>query len=178
MNELESQVRNLLNGIPPDIKTFSERIAFNCLPLIGAPDEDGVTEEERKIVRETRRILWTSGSPSHGHGGACARSSSVTRSRSMLSSMVTSTPEAAAQAMADHPGVLVTDRESFLATPTTADIAGEDMVSSDVYDEIPLGRWVCLLGGKRQPSQGRSAQRRTNCRKPDSARSYRGRHHR
>jgi aspartate-semialdehyde dehydrogenase len=37
-------------------------------------------------------------------------------------------PEAAAQAIADHDGVLITDRESVNATPTTADIAGEDMV--------------------------------------------------
>jgi len=37
-------------------------------------------------------------------------------------------PEAAAQALADHAGILVTDRESHLATPTTEDIAGEDMV--------------------------------------------------
>jgi aspartate-semialdehyde dehydrogenase len=146
MDELESQVRNLLNGIPPDIKTFSERIAFNCLPLIGAPDQDGVTEEERKIVRETRRILSDE---------RIAISATAVRVPVFIGHSLSVNvefegdldPEAAAQAMADHAGVLVTDRESHLATPTTADIAGEDMVlvgrlRRDRSVEHGLAYWV------------------------------------
>ena len=99
------------NGIPPDIKTFSERIAFNCLPLIGAPDEDGVTEEERKIVRETRRILSDERIAISATGGAgpvfIGHSLSVN-----VEFEGDLDPEAAAQAMADHACKTVTDRES------------------------------------------------------------------
>ena len=127
MNELESQVRNLLNGIPPDVEVFPARIAFNCLPLIGEPDGDGVTTEERKVMVETCRIL--------GDPGIRVTATAVRVPVFIGHSLAVHVefdgdlaPEAAAQAMADHPGVLVTDRESFAATPTTADIAGEDMV--------------------------------------------------
>ena len=127
MNELESQVRNLLNGIPPDVDVFPARIAFNCLPLIGEPDEDGVTVEERKVMDETCRIL--------GDSGIQVMATAVRVPVFIGHSLAVHVefygdlaPEAAAQALADHPGVLVTDRESALATPTTADIAGEDMV--------------------------------------------------
>ena len=49
--------------------------------------------------------------------------------------------------MADHAGVLVTDREVTSATPTTADIAGEDMVlvgrlRRDRSVEHGLAYWV------------------------------------
>ena len=146
MNELESQVRNLLNGIPPDVEVFSERIAFNCLPLIGDPDEDGVTVEERKVMRETCRIL----DDQEIKVFATAVRVPVFIGHSLAVSVEFDgdlAPEAAAQAMADHPGVLVTDRESHLATPTTADIAGEDMVlvgrlRRDPTVDYGLAYWV------------------------------------
>ena len=146
MNELEGQVRNLLNGIPPDVDVFPARIAFNCLPLIGDPDEDGVTVEERKVMTETARIL--------GDQNLKVMVTAVRVPVFIGHSLAVHVefegdlaPEAAAQAMADHPGVLVTDRESFLATPTTADIAGEDMVlvgrlRRDRTVEHGLAYWV------------------------------------
>ncbi|MGW1065602.1 aspartate-semialdehyde dehydrogenase [Streptomyces aureus] len=36
---------------------FGQPLAFNLVPEIGLPDEDGFTHEERKLVREPRKIL-------------------------------------------------------------------------------------------------------------------------
>jgi len=127
MNELEDQVRKLLNGIPPEVEVFPARIAFNCLPLIGEPDSDGFTGEEQKIMSETKRILDDQGLKVV----ATAVRVPVFIGHSLSVNVEFGgdlAPEAAAQAIADHEGVLVTDRESHAATPTTADIAGEDMV--------------------------------------------------
>ena len=127
MNELEGQVRKLLNGIPPDVEVFPARIAFNCLPLIGDPDESGFTGEERKIMTETGRILEDDAL--RVVATAVRVPVFIGHSLSVGVEFVGDLdPEAAAQAMADHDGLLVTDRESALATPTTNDIAGEDMV--------------------------------------------------
>jgi len=127
MRELEEQVRKLLNGIPPDVEVFPSRIAFNCVPLIGEPDEQGFTDEERKVMSETLRIL----EDDRIKVVATAVRVPVFIGHSLSVNVefdADLAPEAAAQALADHAGILVTDRESHLATPTTEDIAGEDMV--------------------------------------------------
>lgn len=61
-DELESQVRDLFNLRDPKINVFGKRIAFNVLPFIPAKspiDELGKTEEEYKIIEETKKILNT-----------------------------------------------------------------------------------------------------------------------
>jgi len=55
--ELSGQVRQLMNAQPAEPSVHPHQIAFNCLPHIGAFREDGYTEEEWKLVAETRRIL-------------------------------------------------------------------------------------------------------------------------
>ena len=57
IDELESQSRALfaLGEITPS--KFAHRIAFNLLPEIGPATANGYTEEEMKMVNETRKIL-------------------------------------------------------------------------------------------------------------------------
>lgn len=55
--ELTHQTAMLMNGQPDEPSVFPHRIAFNCLPQIGSETENGNTEEEEKVVRETRKIL-------------------------------------------------------------------------------------------------------------------------
>lgn len=55
--ELSKQTIALMNGQDPDVEVFPHRIAFNCLPQIGNALQGGDTDEEEKIVRETRKIL-------------------------------------------------------------------------------------------------------------------------
>ena len=47
----------LLSGKSPRRRPFGEQIAFNVLPLVGALDEQGVSDEERRLADETRRLL-------------------------------------------------------------------------------------------------------------------------
>jgi len=57
VGELEQESISLLNGKPFDRKIFPHQIAFNCLPEIDSPGEDGYTIEEWKMIRETRKIM-------------------------------------------------------------------------------------------------------------------------
>lgn len=56
--ELSEQVIGLLNsGSTPSANKFPHQIAFNCIPSIGTYRDDGYTDEEWKLVAESRRIL-------------------------------------------------------------------------------------------------------------------------
>lgn len=57
ISELESQVRQLFNGIEPDNSVYPHRIAFNCLPHIDVFLENDYTKEEMKMVNETMKIM-------------------------------------------------------------------------------------------------------------------------
>jgi aspartate-semialdehyde dehydrogenase len=56
--QLEGEIAALMNGREPEPPSaFPHRIAFNVLPQIGPFGDDGASEGEGKIVRETRAIL-------------------------------------------------------------------------------------------------------------------------
>lgn len=56
-DELSQQTISLLNAKETEMHVFPHRIAFNCLPQIGSVGENGNTDEEEKIIRESRKIL-------------------------------------------------------------------------------------------------------------------------
>lgn len=55
--ELSHQTAALMNGQDPKVEVFPQRIAFNCLPMVGEVQENGNTDEEEKIIHELRKIL-------------------------------------------------------------------------------------------------------------------------
>jgi len=57
MDELFDQTKNVfvLGATPP--KKFPKQIAFNVIPFIGAFQDDGYTDEEGKMWRETHKML-------------------------------------------------------------------------------------------------------------------------
>jgi len=57
MEELSKQAMGLFSGAECELKEFPHRIAFNCIPHIGSFLDDGSTEEEQKLIRETKKIL-------------------------------------------------------------------------------------------------------------------------
>ncbi len=57
MDELAAGTLAHLSGRPEVPAVFGHPIAFNVLPWIGSAEEDGESGEERKMRRETRRIL-------------------------------------------------------------------------------------------------------------------------
>jgi aspartate-semialdehyde dehydrogenase len=57
IDELSSQVSDLFNGKDTVPNVFPQRIAFNLVPQIGSFSPDGFTQEEIKMIFETRKIL-------------------------------------------------------------------------------------------------------------------------
>jgi len=57
MDELFEQSRNIFVGDPAVPSKFTKQIAFNVIPHIGGFLDDGSTEEEWKMVVETKKIL-------------------------------------------------------------------------------------------------------------------------
>ncbi len=57
IDELETQVKQVLNNEETTPKTFPYQIAFNLIPQIGGFDEDGYSSEEMKMQNEGRKIL-------------------------------------------------------------------------------------------------------------------------
>ena len=55
--ELDQQVKDLLQGKPPECDVYPYQIAFNCLPQIDSFGDNGYTREEMKLVNETRKIM-------------------------------------------------------------------------------------------------------------------------
>jgi len=55
--DLESGTRAHLNAEDYRYETFAHPIAFNLIPHIGSPKQQGYTSEEMKMVLETRKIL-------------------------------------------------------------------------------------------------------------------------
>ncbi|WP_397403149.1 aspartate-semialdehyde dehydrogenase [Phenylobacterium sp.] len=57
MDELFDQTKNVfvLGATPPN--KFPKQIAFNVIPFIGAFQDDGYTDEEQKMWKETHKIL-------------------------------------------------------------------------------------------------------------------------
>ena len=57
MDELSRQVTALYNGRELELEKFPYQIAFNCIPHIDAFLDGGYTNEEIKMINETRKIL-------------------------------------------------------------------------------------------------------------------------
>lgn len=61
MQELEMQTHEVLHGKPPTRQVFRHQIAFNLFSHDSKIREDGFTEEEFKMVQETRKIFHAPG---------------------------------------------------------------------------------------------------------------------
>jgi aspartate-semialdehyde dehydrogenase len=70
IDELETQSRSLFNLGELKNEKFPHRIAFNLLPEIGKDSGNGYTEEEMKMVNESRKIL---GLPQLAVAATCVR---------------------------------------------------------------------------------------------------------
>ena len=57
IDELDRQIRAIINFKDHENKVYPHTIAFNCLPHIDVFLENGYTKEEMKMVYETRKIL-------------------------------------------------------------------------------------------------------------------------
>jgi aspartate-semialdehyde dehydrogenase len=103
VEELRSQVRDIAQGKRPEPKVFPSQIAMNLLSD-WKPGKDGYSEEELKLVNETRKIM---GDPDIGVTPTCVRVPVIT-SHSESVHVQFHTPLSAARArelLADAPGI-------------------------------------------------------------------------
>ncbi len=146
--ELTEQTRRVLECEPPgEPSVYPHPIAFNVLGGAGNfADGDDHTDEERKMMFETRKIL---GDPSIGISVTCARvpviashSESVNvQTREPLS------PEDARELLRAAPGIAVVDDPATHGYPTAVAAAGRDdvfvgRIRRDPSHERALNLWI------------------------------------
>jgi aspartate-semialdehyde dehydrogenase len=129
VDELLDQTHALLHDVePPAAQVYAHQIAFNALPHAGSfPDGDDHTDEERKLINETRKIL---GDDSIRVNATCVRVP-VVNSHSESVTVETRTPlsvERARELLAAAPGVTVLDDPANGVYPLATEASGKDDV--------------------------------------------------
>ncbi len=127
MVELQEQAHGVLESTDVEPEVYPHPIAFNVLPHCDTFDAHGVTGEERKVQRETRRILDL---PDLPVGVTCVRVP-VFNAHSEAVHLRTSRPLAASEArdlLRAAPGIRVLDDPAADAYPTPLQAAGSDDV--------------------------------------------------
>ena len=147
VDELLEQTHAVFHGAEAPVEVYAHQIAFNALPHAGtfAPGDDH-TDEERKLIDETRKIL---GDESIRISATCVRVPVVNghseavnvETRSPLS------PEQARELLAAAPGVTVLDDPSDDVYPMAIDADGQDdvfvgRIRRDPGNERALDLWV------------------------------------
>jgi aspartate-semialdehyde dehydrogenase len=126
VEELEKQARDLLNLREPDpAARFPHRLAFNVIPQVGAFLDGGATDEEAKIVSETRKVL---GDPALAVAATAVRVP-VFFGHSLAVNLSTARPLGAAgarAALAKAPGVKVVDDPTQRVYPVPLLVGSED----------------------------------------------------
>jgi aspartate-semialdehyde dehydrogenase len=148
VDELLAQSRAVVDGedVPP-AAVYAHQIAFNALPHAGsfAPGDDH-TDEERKLINETRKIL---GDPAIRVSATCVRVP-VVHGHSESVNLQTREPLSADDARAllrAAPGVTVADDPGAAVYPLALDAAGRDdvlvgRIRRDPGHERALDLWV------------------------------------
>lgn len=148
IDELRAQSKLVLGGDEcPPAAAYPHRIAFNALPQAGSfPPDDDHTDEERKLINETRKIL---GDDSIRVSATCVRVPVVT-SHSEAVNVETReplSPGRARELLAAAPGVTVVDDPATGRYPMAIDAAGRDdvfvgRIRRDPGNERAIDMWI------------------------------------
>jgi aspartate-semialdehyde dehydrogenase len=147
VDELVGQSAAVLADKEPVASVYPRQIAFNALPQAGSFAEgDDHTDEERKLIDETRKIL---GDESIRVSATCVRVPVVTghseavnvETREPLS------PERARELLEAAPGVTVVDEPGAARYPMAIDAAGRDdvfvgRIRRDPGNESAIDLWI------------------------------------
>jgi aspartate-semialdehyde dehydrogenase len=148
IDELRAQARAVVGGYDvPAPEIYPHQIAFNVLAQAGSfPDGDDHTDEERKLINETRKIL---GDPQIRVSATCIRVP-VETGHSEAVNVETREPLDPARArelLAAAPGVTVVDDPAAGRYPMAIEAAGKDdvfvgRIRRDAGNERALDIWV------------------------------------
>ncbi|MFL5873688.1 MAG: aspartate-semialdehyde dehydrogenase [Solirubrobacterales bacterium] len=148
IDELRAQARAVVGGYDvPEPGIYPHQIAFNVLAQAGSfPEGDDHTDEERKLINETRKILGDDGIRV---SATCIRVP-VETGHSEAVNVETREPldpERARELLAAAPGVTVVDDPAAGRYPMAIDAAGKDdvfvgRIRRDPGNEKALDIWV------------------------------------
>jgi aspartate-semialdehyde dehydrogenase len=146
IEELRRQVSGIVGGSEIQHEVYPHQIAFNCLPHIGSFLENGFTDEEMKMVNETRKIF------SDPEIAVCATTVRVPVYYGHSESVNIETRQPISVAMVREilsaaPGVRVVDDPHKACYPLPIDAAGKDetfvgRIRKDPSVENGLAMWV------------------------------------
>jgi aspartate-semialdehyde dehydrogenase len=147
IDELLAQSRAALDGGGAEASAYPHPIAFNALPQAGSfPDGDDHTDEERKLINETRKIL---GDESIRVSATCVRVPVVTGHSEAVNVQTRESlePERARELLAAAPGVTVLDDPAAARYPMAIDAAGKDdvfvgRIRRDPGNERAIDLWI------------------------------------
>jgi aspartate-semialdehyde dehydrogenase len=148
VDELLDQSHALLHEMePPEPQAYAHQIAFNALPHAGSfPAGDDHTDEERKLINETRKIL---GDPTIRVSATCVRVP-VVNAHSEAVNVETRdelSPERARELLEAAPGVTVVDDPENALYPLATKASGSDEVfvgriRRDPGHERAIDMWI------------------------------------
>ena len=147
IDELREQSRAVLDGRSPAASVYPHPIAFNALPQAGSFAEgDDHTDEERKLINETRKILGDAGIRV---SATCVRVPVVTGHSEAVNVETREPlePERARELLAAAPGVTVLDDPGAGIYPLAIDADGKDdvfvgRIRRDPGNERALDLWI------------------------------------
>src|SRR4029453_14738770 len=113
IKELKEQSKAILDGKQADAEVFPHQLAFNVIPQVGGFDDgDDYTTEERKVMRETRKILDLP--EAVGISATCVRVPVVTGHSESVNVQTERelSPDECRELLSDAPGLVVLDDPS------------------------------------------------------------------
>jgi len=148
VKELREQSKAILDGKEVEAKVFPHQVAFNILPQVEQFTEgDDYTTEERKVMRETRKILDLP--ESVGISATCVRVPVVTGHSESVNVQTERelSPEECRELLSEAPGLVVLDDPGDGIYPLPIAVEGRDEVlvgriRRDPSHERCLNLWV------------------------------------
>ena len=145
MDELWNQTKAVFMFGPTEPKKFPKQIAFNVIPFVGQFGDDGYTDEEEKMWRETHKIL----DPAIKLTVTCVRVP-VMVGHSEAVNIEFETPmdeDEARDILREAPGVIVIDKRDDTGYMTPKEAQGEfavyvSRIRNDPTVENGLNLWV------------------------------------
>ncbi|MBO5989037.1 MAG: aspartate-semialdehyde dehydrogenase [Paludibacteraceae bacterium] len=126
MDELKNQYGQIERGEEPTVNKFAYQLAYNLIPQVDVPTENGYTKEEMKMYNETRKIMHSDVEVS----ATCVRVPAL-RAHSEVIWCETERPVSVAEAheaFEKADGVILQDNLAEKVYPMPLFVAGKDAV--------------------------------------------------